>query len=336
MSLEIKPMKTKKNLILNRELMEKNIIMPHPSNTIISSGPGSGKSCLIYNLLHEPIFYGPSYELLDEDQKKKGPKPYFDAIFLFLPSGDDAYDPLIKKNIILPQHVCIRPSEADLNRVLDQQKNLIAEVHDISKSPKILFIFDDCVKERKLLMSKSFLEIFTTARHLNASCIVTSQYLNLVPKSIRQACDVLISFKLNRAEMEILSDQYCPPLMPKQKFKEMIHNTTKDTPNNKHNFLMIFRKISDINMKFRQNIGNCIQIDKDCTLSLPRFSKRQSKRICDTDSDDEEIKKEIKVLPFQPELNNDLNEKDIYKKASSNYKALPPPRLIKSNRPPIM
>lgn len=322
-TLKIEPLITKKSGIKNRVLMEEDIIMRHPSNTLISSCPGSGKSCLIYNLLSKPIYYGPSMELLTPEQQKHGPRGYFDAIFLFIPSGDDAYDPLINKGIIKPNHVCIKPTEADLARVLESQKKIISDLGNIAKAPKILCIFDDCVKEKKFLMSNSFLELFSASRHLNSSCIITTQYLNLIPKSIRIMCDILICFKMNRAESDILTEQYCPPLMPKEKFKQLIFDTTKDDPDNKHNFLMIFRKINDINKRFRKNIGGYIQMDNKCTLTVPRARKIK----CESDSE-KENDVPIKLEEFEPELDEDLEKKN--KESQRVY-----PRTYKNRRPLI-
>ncbi|MCD6036126.1 MAG: Poxvirus protein [Nitrososphaeraceae archaeon] len=320
MNLSIKPLKTKKSKIKNRLLMDEKIVMNHPSNTLISAAPGSGKSCLIVNLLTKGEFYGPSYELMSDEEKKDGkpPKPYFDAVFLFLPSGDDAYDPLIRKKIILPAHVCINPSANVIQNVIDTQKKAIKDSGDISKSPKILCIFDDCVKERKMLESEPFRTLFSQSRHLNCSNIVTTQYLNLIPRSVRMMCEWLLVFKLNRLEMDILSDAYSPPLMSKTNFKKMVHNVTSDTPDNKHNFLLICRTITDINKKFRKNFDQYIKVEEQLDLHAPRFSKKKMNEYMKKEEYDDEDEKEVKEEPFDPVVSNKNEIKD--KKDIENIK----------------
>lgn len=299
MDLSIKPMKTKKAKIQNRVLMNEKIVMHHPSNTLISAAPGSGKSCLIVNLLQKPEFYGPSLELLSDDEKKRGPRPYFDAVFLFLPSGDDAYDPLIRKKLILPKHVCVNPSTEQIQNLIDTQKKAIKDAGDISKAPKILCIFDDCVKEKKMLESQPFKTLFSMSRHLNCSNMVTTQYLNLIPRSVRMMCDTLICFKLNRLEMDLLSDAYCPPLMSKIKFKEMVHSVTSDTSDNNHNFLVICRVVTDINKKFKKNFDSYIQVEEHCTMNSPKFNKKKESELNKKNdmSDDEDDIKEEDFIP---------------------------------------
>lgn len=310
MDLSINAMKTKKSKIKNRTLMLEKIIMHHPSNTLISAAPGSGKTCLLVNLLQKGEFYGPSNELLTDDQKKKGPRSYFDAVFLFLPSGDDAYDPLIKKKLIMPHHICVNPTSEVLQTVIDTQKRAIDLGGDISKSPKILCIYDDCVREKKMLESAPFKTLFTQSRHINVSNMVTTQYLNLIPKSVRMMCDYLICFKLNRLEIDLLSDAYCPPLMSKRDFKEMVHSVTSDTPDNNHNFLMISRTVSDINKKFRKNFDSYIKVEDKCVLPAPRFSKKKENEYMKKDDDDFEI--DDKEQAFSPIVEDEM-QKDLRK-----------------------
>src|SRR6185436_2326850 len=336
MDLTINTMKTKKSKIKNRTLMNENIIMPHPSNTLISAGPGSGKTCLLVNLLQKGEFYGPSLELLTDEQKKKGPRSYFDAIFLFLPSGDDAYDPLIKKKLIMPYHICVNPTSDVLDNVIKTQKKAIELAGDISKAPKILCIFDDCVREKKMLESAPFKTLFTQSRHINISNIVTTQYLNLVPKSVRMMCDSLICFKLNRLEIDLLSDAYCPPLMSKQNFKEMVHSVTSDTNDNKHNFLMICRKVSDINKKFRKNFDCYIKVEDQCTLPAPRYSKKKENEFMKKDDDDDV---ELKEMPFDPIIEDEMqkdyrksNETIIPFKDNKSKKSIPNNMFNTQNR----
>ncbi len=283
--------------------MEKNIVMPHPSNTLIVAAPGAGKTCLICNLISNPLFYGHSFELMEEEEKSKGTKPYFDAIFLFLNSADDAYDPLIRKKLILPNHVSVNPSLGVIQNVLTYQKNLITTTFkgDISKAPKVLCIYDDCVSAKKMLMSEAFLTIFTQSRHNNISNIVTTQYLNLIPKSIRMVCDFIICFKLNKGDTDLLADAYTPATMSKEKFKGIVYDNTKDQNGNKNNFFVISRKETNLNKKFRQNFDNYITVEH-LQSDKPRFNKRSQNEYMKCDTEEEKYEPPIELKDFTPEI----------------------------------
>lgn len=264
MSLEIKRVATKKHNVYQRPLMEEKIIPHHPSISIFSGSQGSGKSTLVNNLLNNPIMF----------------KGYFDAIFLLIGSDDDMYDDAIEKGVINKDHVIKLPEPADIQKIIDMQKLAIENSEDISKAPKILVIFDDVANNGKLLRSKPFLQLFVAGRHLNSSTWFLSQYLNLVPKNCRLQANYLFCFKMNRAEMNILCDQFNPPDITKKEFCRMILDVTTDTENSngskKINFLLIVKGV-DSGKRFRRNLDEYIvlgdtELKKKDTVVQHHFS----------------------------------------------------------------
>lgn len=287
MSLKIEKIDTNKHKIRQRELMNAGVIPHFPSISIFCGSQGGGKSTLVANLLTNPIMYGPSHELMEKELKRRPDTPkrgYFDAIFLLIGSDDDMYDHLIENDIIKANHVCHMPTPADIQLIIDGQKKAIENAGNISRAPKILVIFDDVVNDGSLLRSKPFLEIFVKGRHINSSCFFLSQYLNLVPKSCRMQANYTFMFKCNRAEIEILANQYTPPNMTKKEFAKMVCETVADTDDNKNNFLLICKRAPE-DQRFRKNLDKFVTLKRlkyKPTLTVP---SRSPKEIEDLDFD---------------------------------------------------
>jgi hypothetical protein len=308
--LRINKMPTSKDDVEVRELMKEKIVPSIHEIALLSGSAGSGKTSLLYNMLTNPLIYGPSYELMTEDEKKDGMKGYWDAIFLFLGSCDDAYNLLIKRKIILPHHVCLDPKPEDIQRIIDEQLHIIEESNGkLGKVPKILIILDDVIANSKFMRSKPVIYIMTYGRHINSSTILCTQYLNLVPKSIRQQASYTMIFKCNRAEASILTDQYCPPLVTIKDFNKLIEQCTKDDENNHNNFMVISKK-SPLDKRFRRNLTQYIVPPN--TLKQPRLRSVKNKAVYE-DEEDEEIQRllnePLERVPFEVSSNNGYKER---------------------------
>lgn len=263
-SMDIEKIESKKHKLEQRQLMELDIIPRHPTVSVFSGSAGGGKTTLIANLLTKPHMYGKSLELLRPHSKSKKmppPRPYFDAIFLLIGSDDDMYDHLIADGTIRPEHVKHMPTPADVQSIIDHQKKLMADAEgDITKVPKILCIFDDVINDKRLINSSPFMELFVKGRHINSSTFLLCQYLNLCPKSCRLQASYLFVFKSNRAEMEVLQQQFCPPDMSRQDFYDMVMMATADEGEKKNNFLVIVKR-APLDKRFRQNLDHYIGFD---------------------------------------------------------------------------
>ncbi len=324
--LTVKKMPTSKNDTQQRTLMEEGIIPKFPCITILSGSAGSGKTSVVYNLLTNPLMYGPSYELMTEEEKKKeDPKGFFDAVFLFLGSADDAYDILIKRKIILPNHVCLYPSLHDLDRVIQNQKNLaFSENNNVTKIPKVLFIIDDLITDAKLMKSKPMLELMTRGRHINSSVLLCTQYINSVPKPIRQQASFLILFKLNRTEVAVITEQYCPPNVSVKDFHKLIEECTKDDEKSHNNF-MIISKTAPLDKKFRRNFNEfVIPHDTEETPKLKKDKKIEKAEKKDQEQFEDLLDEPVQHEDFSINTSNNLNpdmplKGDIVKKKNNKY-----------------
>jgi hypothetical protein len=309
--LKIKKIDTSKHKIKQRKLMENMVIPHHPSVSIMSGSQGGGKSTLVANLLTNPLMYGLSHEGMEKELKKNKnaeKRGYFDAIFLMLGSDDDMYEKLIDDGIVKQNHVCHLPTPADIQKVITGQKQIIERVKkDFSKVPKILFIFDDCVNDGALMRSKPFLELFVKGRHLNSSIFFLSQYLNLVTKSCRCKSNYLFQFKSNRAEVDILCDQFCPPTCTKREFASMIHEATKDDKESKNNFLLIVKRCPE-DQRFRKNLNKFITLKR--MHYAPKLKFQPSKK--ETEDLDYEQEGTIQSIHQQYLLNDKINQEPEY------------------------
>jgi len=308
MSLKIEKIDTSKHNIPQRNLMKMGVVPHHPSISLMSGSQGGGKSTLCANMLTNPLMYGLSLEGMEKELKKNSdtlPKPYYDAIFLMIGSDDDMYDHLIDLGIIKQNHVCHMPTPEDVQKVIDGQKSAIARAKgDMKKVPKILFIFDDVVNDGKLMRSKPFLECFVKGRHINSSTWMLTQYLNLCPKALRLQANYLFVFKSNRAELQVLSDQFCPPSMTKKEFSKMAQETTQDSEHNKNNFLVICKRASE-DKRFRKNLDKFVTLKR--LKYVPKPMPMPPKEIEDLEFD---VEHNIKQLQHE----EDTTSRNFYKK----------------------
>ena len=305
MSLSIEKIDTSKHAIKQRKLMELGVIPNHPGITVFSAGQGGGKSTLVANLLKKENMYGESYEGMEdliEKQKGKKRQPkkegYFDAIFCFLGSDDDMYDHLIDSGIIKQNHVCHMPTADDIQKVIDGQRMMIDKAGgDMTQVPKILCLFDDVVNDSRLMRSKPFLELFVKGRHINSSTWFLTQYFNLVPKACRLQANWTFVGRCNRAETQVLCDQYCPESMTKKEFATMIHEATVDDEKSKNNFFIIVKRAPE-DQRFRKNLDQFINLKRHKRKpKLPQVKKPTKKELANRDFDNEKTVRELQNKP---------------------------------------
>jgi hypothetical protein len=293
MSLKIMPLKTSKNNRKYRSLMEKAII-PKEGLVIFSGSSGAGKTTIINNMLTNPIMYGKSTELIQENELPKG---FFDAVFLLIGSDDDGYDNLIKEGIIKSNHVAKNATPADLQRIIDAQKTFMEQSKgNIKKVPRILIIMDDMVSDVRFMKSKPMLNLATAQRHLNCTTFMCTQYLNLIPKSIRQQALWNFICKVNRVELELITDTFCPPLVSAKAFKNIVYQALMDSPESKHNILIIAKKEPE-ETRFRRNLDEYIIMPHVTNLKQAYKKKDLIEIVDDVDlnassSDDDKIELE--------------------------------------------
>jgi len=240
--LTIKPLPTSKDGIYQRPLMESGVIPQVNTVSMIVGKSGSGKTCLLCNLLQRPEFYGPD----------NTGTPYFDQTIIFSTTGgtalDNTYDSVSWLKSDNFEHE-FKPEY--ITGLIESQKKHINQ-HGFGKR-KLLIIFDDILSQPKFIKSKEFLKCFVELRHFCCTVIVNTQSYTRIPRACRLQTTCLFFFPSSMSEQEVLADNVCPPNMSKKRFIELIQYAT-DKP---YNFLYINNKLP-INERFRKNLDKII------------------------------------------------------------------------------
>jgi hypothetical protein len=218
-----------------------HIIPKHPARVLINGASGSGKTNMIINLLTKLHFY----------------KGYFNAIYLFSASYfmDDVWE-----NLRLPEGMVNDGfSESILSKRLKLQEEMVAK-YGVDKSPKVLFLFDDCIDDQTYYRSKSLKTLFTRGRHLNSSTwFSTQEYVAVPPKLRKQMSDIIVFEPTNNMELERIASENAYKMRIKD-FERLIMEVTKKP----YNF-MVMRKGKNIkpNERYLMNFDGYIKIQPD-------------------------------------------------------------------------
>jgi len=241
--VSIRSLPTKKDKIKQPELSKKEnnmIIPPLGSSVLISGKSGSGKSTLLANLILDKRFY----------------KGWFDKIFLFSPTanGDD-----IQKSLKIPQnHVFTDLEEApDLLEVILRSQKEALESTGADKAKQYAIIFDDVIGDTRFMNTKEFTQCFYQVRHVCCTTFICTQHFTRVPRICRLQANFIFYFAGSMSEVEILVEEFAPPMMSKKEFRELVIEATSG----EYEFLTINMKVG-WDTRFRRNLGELIDSKK--------------------------------------------------------------------------
>lgn len=193
---------------MNRE--EKTFPMPIsiPGVFIINSKSGGGKSHLISYLFYELVYirkrvaYGIAFS-----------KTIYNASNLFY----------IPEKYKYPSY-----QETALKNLLELQKS-IPESH----RPTAFVLFDDCISDPKQWNSPVLLDAITQCRHWRLWVILSTQYINKIPPSMREgAFQVALFYMDTKRSLEAAYESYGQDFEDFQSFKRFLQSKTGD-----HRFL---------------------------------------------------------------------------------------------------
>ena len=248
--LSVSPIETSKDEIEQPPLAEHDnmYIPPLGSSVVISGKSGSGKSTLLANLLKDERFYGPSAER---------PNGWFDKVFLFSPTanGDD-----IQKSLDIPKkYVFTDLEEAPemLSLILYTQQQKIDKAEGAHKVPQFCIIFDDVIGDTKFMNEKAFTRCFYQVRHVNCTTFICTQHFRKVPKICRLQANFVYFFQGSAAEVEVVVDEYAPPMYTKNEFRRLVN----DASSKRYSFLTICMKLG-WDKRFRRNLDEFIVLDR--------------------------------------------------------------------------
>lgn len=215
--LSVVPSKTDKTDLPQTPNMKDGIINKFPSMLLNVGRSGSGKSTVVAYLMRNKHFIG----------------NFFDKVFLFSPTAD--VDDLTKILKIPKKRQITKPTEGDLDKILDDQKKLIENdgIKKTAKNSKVLIILDDIISNHKFLKSDAMIKLATMGRHFLVSSIINTQSYTKIPRAIRLQANSLILFPSNQNEIKLVAEDICPPKCKPRDFLALIDHATKD----KHSFL---------------------------------------------------------------------------------------------------
>jgi len=291
--LSVSPIETSKDEIEQPPLAKHDnmYIPPLGSSVVISGKSGSGKSTLLANLLKDERFYGPSADR---------PKGWFDKVFLFSPTanGDD-----IQKSLDIPKkYVFTDLEEAPemLSLILDTQQDKIDKAEGADKVPQFCIIFDDVIGDTRFMNEKAFTRCFYQVRHVNCTTFICTQHFRKVPKICRLQANFVFFFQGSAAEVEVVVDEYAPPMYTKNEFRRLVN----DASSKRYSFLTICMKLG-WDKRFRRNLDEFIVLDRlveeeeDEDMSSEDDEKEEKKyEGVDKEEEEEEelVKSSIKFL----------------------------------------
>lgn len=242
--LKIKPFKTNKDEIELRPYMKDKSIPSFPESIFMIGASKSGKSTLLDNLMNREEFY----------------KGYHDLVYLFAKTAklDEGF-----KRLKIPKHrLFTKESEMikALNEIFEAQKRKI-ENEGLSKSKKILMIFEDLTSNKKLMSEPSFLDLWVLGRHVNIQVIASIHKYKALPRTQRLQAMNIIYFRGSSDETMQLVDDWTPPGYSKKEFLEIVNYATKPDKINSHNFLYI-AKLLDFSIRYRKNFDLIMRLTK--------------------------------------------------------------------------
>ncbi len=195
-----------------------------PGFIIISASQGSGKSHLIKYLV----------------SKHKKDIDY--TIVFCNTSFDEGYD-YIPKKYIHPMY-----DEDALNNLMNIQAKLVKK--GIKKNCWV--IFDDCLFDGQF-KSKPFLRLSTQLRHYNITCIISTQYPQIIKPQFRNNCFQVGMFKTSTMNaLQALYTSYGMEFETFNDFKKYLNDST----NQKYNFVW-FDKTIEGDIKKKYQVSRC-------------------------------------------------------------------------------
>lgn len=300
--LHIAPIETSKDKIEQPELAadERMYIPPIGSSVVISGKSGSGKSTLLANLLKDERFYGKS---------KAKPKGFFDKVFLFSPTanGDD-----VQKSLDIPaDHVFTDLDEAPelLEVILDTQQDKLDRAEGADQVEQFCVIFDDVIGDVQFMNTREFTRCFYQVRHVNCTTFICTQHFTRVPKVCRLQANFIFFFQGSASEVEIVVDEFAPPLYTKKEFRQLVSDATCK----KHSFLTINMKVG-WEYRFRRNLDEFITLHRLTQEGEEEAPKEEKKH---ENCDDKENADVDFALEFAQEYGRNEQETSAWGSAGS-------------------
>ncbi len=231
---------TNKNKIKHPRLSEAGVIPKLGASLLLIGKSNSGKSVLLYNLLHDKRFYG----------------DIFDKIFLFSATAD--VDDILEQ-LKLPEGQTFSnlvEAEKAIYRIMAHQSAEI-EKHGNAGAKQFAMVFDDVIGDVRFLNSPAFTRSFIAPRHFNETTFLCSQHLRKVPKAARMQATWIALFPCSQSEMDTIIDEFCPAFLTKKQFQKMLEDVWGSRP---YQFLSIHMRQPE-EKRYRAGMGLLLDLN---------------------------------------------------------------------------
>ena len=241
---KIRALETKKDDIEQCHAAKHKLVPKHPFRFLLSGASGSGKSTVLLNLLKR--FY----------VKDDGETSYFDDIYAIGPTVK--FDDLWKELDLEDDHLIEEPTVEKLEEIYKSQEAKI-KASGIDEAPKVLIAFEDIISHEKFMNSKEFLKAYVMGRHFGISTMVCTQSFNKVPRPCRLQCQQIAFFPSSKSEMMIMCEEFCPPMMGRREFFDLMGYATTPDDEEEYPFLYVDNPAKPAD-RFRKTLGEAIRI----------------------------------------------------------------------------
>lgn len=123
-------------------------------------------------------------------------------------------------------------SSNKLKNVLHRQRMLIDKIRDDPKykdyDPRVILIFDDCMKDKILARDPIISEIFLNGRHFRITVLITMQYVLGILPSLRSNIDyAFMMYDSRKVTLKKLHDNYASVIENYGTFRRIFSSTTQ-------------------------------------------------------------------------------------------------------------
>lgn len=231
-----------------------------PSTSVVVGPPGSGKTNLLMNLLHN----------------KKMWNKFFDEIYAYGPTVES--DKLYKTIKLKDENIC-----ADVDQIVPKLKSsLETQTKKVKQSPsaapKVLYLFEDMTSFFNTVQHKpEFIRCYTQIRHIKGASIAMVHKYHAFNRTCRICSQHLLIFKTNKRDLEHIYKEFGPDL-PIEDFFDMCNYAFEPTEANPKPFLYI-NTLVDEKIRFRKSFTEILRINPDHQKYAIMSNKRPKKSL---------------------------------------------------------
>lgn len=230
-----------------------------PSTVVFVGMPGSGKTTVFFNLLHNKFMWN----------------KFFDVIYLFGPTvkTDKQY-----KTIKLDEkNICDNPKEfiPKLEKILEDQTRKVQR--DPKEADKVLFVFEDMTAFFDKIQNKpAFQRCYTQIRHLKGTSATMVHKWKAFNRTCRVSSQHILFWNKQGEEMEQLYKDFGPSNVSVDEWCDMVNYCLKPEKEGEKPFLYI-NLLAPEEERFRKSFTTIMYLNNARLPQEPSSKRRRRK-----------------------------------------------------------